>query len=69
MDLLDSACDLSRETKRKVKWQNRRDKNRAHEVELKADAEAELHPLVKDARFLRTAFFPAALPECFDGTE
>ncbi len=69
MDLLDSACDSSRETKRKAKWQKRRDLHRAHEVELQADAEAELHPLVKDARFLRTAFFPAALPECFEDVE
>ncbi|MBO6100973.1 MAG: hypothetical protein J6P07_06555 [Spirochaetaceae bacterium] len=66
MDLLDSACDSSRETKRKAKWQNRRDKHRAHDVELKADSDPAAHPLVKDARFLRTAFFPAALPECFE---
>lgn len=69
MDLLDSACNSSREHKSKAKWQKRRDLQRAHDVELKADSDPAAHPLVKDARFLRTAFFPAALPECFEGTE
>lgn len=66
MDLLDSACLTSKEIKRKEKWRKRQDALKERDRLLKADSEADAHPLVKDARFLRTAFFPAALPECFE---
>ena len=69
MDILDAACHTSREQKRKAKWHKRQDALKVRNVSLNADSEAAAHPLVKDARFLKTSFFPAALPECFANME
>lgn len=69
MDILDATCLTSREQKRKAKWHKREAKKQQRNIELNKDAEENAHPLVKDERFLRTAFFPAALPECFENME
>lgn len=69
MDSIDLAViDIKRERKRKYNDELRINAKK-REAWLKSDSEAAAHPLVKDARFLKTSFFPAALPECFANME
>lgn len=69
MDILDAACLTSREQKRKAKCHKWKVSKQQQNIELNKDAEENAHPLVKDERFLKTAFFPAVLPECFENME